>query len=44
MYKIKIYFLSKNPFVIPSLQSKVMGKTQRGVKKGMFFDIFKHPL
>jgi len=43
-YKIKIAFISKNPFDIWRLQSKVMDKVQRRVGRDIFFDILKHPL
>jgi len=40
----QVKFISKNPFEILSLQSKVMNKFQRGVGRDIFFDVFKHPL
>jgi len=41
MWEIKPDFISKNPFNILSLQSKVMNKLQRRVGRDIFFDNLK---
>jgi len=42
--KVNLISISKNPFEILILQSKVIGKVQRGVEKDIFLVIFKHLL